>query len=279
MSNIFTDAIRVYARPDDRITGVEAQWITWMLLGPRGSYHVPVVTRCGPEGAYVDIQYGSGKSPDIVNFCQDHAPYLYGALWGRHYNEGGDQDIIWRGDVNDGPRRYCRYGFDEVRVATTTGDRPPVGPEAPWRRHPDGSWRLSVAGSYRTGNCRYADVGPMATPATPLPDPPPAALPTPTTPNDGGEALTALHPHWLAPLADDHPDATLIEYRWRGRVVHRAREEDDWDGPAWQHRCADDWDNCLDPDFLRATGATGLLAPDEVYERDREDWEKRSSRW
>src|SRR5690348_7404797 len=119
MSNIFTDAIRVHARPGGRISGVEAQWITWMLLGRGGSYHVPVLTRCGPEGAYVDIQYGSGKSPDIVNFCQDHAPYLYGAVWGRHHNEGRERDVIWQGDVNDGPYRYCRYGFDEVRVTTT----------------------------------------------------------------------------------------------------------------------------------------------------------------
>ncbi|MES4901624.1 MULTISPECIES: hypothetical protein [unclassified Streptomyces] len=281
MSNIFTDAIRVYARPGDRIDGVEAQWLTWMLLGRGGSYHVPVVTRCGPEGRYVDIQYGSGKSPDIVNFCQDHAPYLYGAVWGRHHNEGRTKDVIWQGDVNDGPYRYCRYGFDEVRVATTSGDRPPVAPEADaaaaaWRRDPDGSWRLSVNGSYLTGNCRDAEVGPMATPATPLPDPPPTALSTPTTPNDWGESLSALDPLWLAPLADQHPAATLIEYRWRGRVVHRAREDDDWDGPSWQHRAADDWDNCLDPDFLRFTGATDLLAPDEVYARDREEWKERA---
>ncbi|ADI10559.1 hypothetical protein SBI_07439 [Streptomyces bingchenggensis BCW-1] len=277
MSNIFTDAIRVHARPGDRIDAVEAQWITWILLGRRGSYHVPVLIRREPDGAYVDIQYGSGKSPDIVNFCEDHAPYLYGAIWGRHYNEGSDRDVIWQDDVNDGPYRYCRYGFDEVRV-TTTDDRPPVAPEAPWRRHPDGSWRLSVNGSYLTGNCRQADVGPMATPTTPLPDPPPTALPTPTTPNDWGDPLRSIDPRWLAPLADEHPTATLVEYRWRGRIVHRAREDDDWDGPSWQHRCADDWDNCLDPEFLRATGATDLLAPDEVYARDRAEWEKRAAR-
>lgn len=282
MSNIFTSFVRVHAQPDRRIDRIEAEWITWMLLGPRGSYYVPVWFRCAPDGGYVDIQYGNGKSPDIVDFCDDHVgSWRYGAIWGRVFDEGGDQDVIWHGHVNDGPRGYCRYGFDEVRV-TAVGDGPPVAPERPWRRHSDGSWRLAVAGSYRSGNDRHTiDIGPDATPATPPPEPGPADLATPTTPNAWGEALTAVDPTWLAPLADAHPGVTLIEYRWRGRLVHRAREDhDEAEGlPTWQHRCADGWDNCLDADFLRFTGATGLLVPEEVYERDRRDWAERAARW
>ncbi|MFC7644325.1 hypothetical protein ACFQX6_29135 [Streptosporangium lutulentum] len=81
VSNIYTDFIRVYAQPNWRIDEVEAQWITWQLLGPRGSYHVPVVIRCAPAGQYVDIQYGSGKSHEIVNFCKNHVGYF--TIWGR----------------------------------------------------------------------------------------------------------------------------------------------------------------------------------------------------
>lgn len=255
MSNIRTDFVRVYARPDHRIDRVEAEWITWMLLGPRGSYHVPVVVQGGPGGRYADIQYGSGKSPDVVDFCADHVGgRRYSAIWGRRYDEGADADEIWRDDVNDGPRRSCRYGFDEVRIAIT-GDRPPVAATAAWRRQPDGSWRLPVAGSYRAGNDRTADVGPEATPTTTLPEPDPAALATPTTPSSAGAALIRVDPPWLGPLADKHPGVTHIEFRWRGRIVHRAREDDDEvEGRSWQHRCADDWDNCLDPEFLRFAG-------------------------
>ncbi|AWS41306.1 hypothetical protein [Streptosporangium sp. 'caverna'] len=268
MSNIFTDFIRVYAQPNRRIDEVEAQWITWQLLGPHGSYHVPVVIRCAPAGQYVDIQYGSGKSPEIVDFCENHVGYWrYQTIWGRHFDEGGTQDEIWRDDANEGPRRHCRYGFDEVRVITT-GERPAVGEQERWQRGCDGSWRLPIAGSYRTGNDRYAYVGSDATPTTKPPVPTPTALPTPTTPNARGEALAGIDPPWLAPLADEHPGVTLIEYRWRGRVVHRAREEDEEWGRSWEHRCADDWDNCLDPDFLRFVGATDLLVSEEVYRRD-----------
>jgi hypothetical protein len=278
VSNISTDFIRVYAQPGHRIDEVEAHWIAWMLLGPGGSYHVPVWIRCGSRGRYAEIQYGSAKSPDIVDFCQNHIGYWrYSTIWGRKFNEGGSQDVIWRDDINDGPRRFCRYGFDEVRVITADG-QPPMAVEAPWRRDLEASWRLRVAGSYRTGNSRFAGVGPCATPAADLPDPDPKDLPlaTPTTPNIDGEELLSIEPRWLAPLADGDPGATLIEYRWRGRVVHWSSFESieryyDPD-PDWQHRCADDWDNCLDPDFLRFVDAANLLAGEEVYDRDQRDW-------
>ncbi|MCT2592171.1 hypothetical protein LHJ74_20060 [Streptomyces sp. N2-109] len=291
MSNIFTDFIRVYADPRDKTWGAErigeteAEWITWMLLGRNGSYHVPVYTRRHSGGEYVDVQYGGGKSPDIVGFCE--LPY-YHAIWGRHYDEGSCEDVIWRDDVNDGPRSYCRYGFDEVRVIGA-GDSPPMAPQEPWQRHSDGSWRLGVAGSYRTGNDRSADVGSSASPTTPMgggmgddeergikQD----GLPTPTTPNYFGNEQVGMDPPWLAPLGtfEQPPGVALVEFYWRGRRVHRARLEDGPDGRDWEHRCADDWDNCIDADFLRFTGETSLLAPDKVYERDRRDWGRRR-RW
>ncbi|MFC4913444.1 hypothetical protein [Actinomadura gamaensis] len=281
MSNIYTDFVRVHARPDDQINEVEAQWIAWMLLGRNGSYWVPVSIRRGPQGRYADIQYGSGKSPDIVSFCSDYVGSHYSTIWGRHYDEGGSEDVIWQDDVNDGPRRFCRYGFDEVRVVTADG-QPPMVPETSWQRR-EGAWCVEVAGSYRTGNDRSADVGPCATPTTDVPDPDPADLPfpTPTTPTTNGDELTGIDPSWLAALTARDSTATSIEYRWRGRLVHSASfqavERYYETGPSWHHRAADDWDNCLDPEFLRFTGATDLFAPAEVYERDRQDWE--SATW
>jgi hypothetical protein len=269
VSNIFTTSVRVYAQPGRRIDEIEAQWITWMLLGPRGSYCVPVWTRCEPDGRYVDIQYGSGKSDTIVDFCDDQIGRgRYSTIWGRTIDDGHGLDIIWHHNVSTGPHTFCRYGFDEVRVQGP-GDEPPVARDAPWRRQADGSWRLAVAGSYRTGNDR-TDIGPNRGPVTEPIDPGPTGLATPTTPDWHGSPLTSIDPPWLAPLTDLNPGATLIEYYWQGRVVHRVRESE---SHRLEDRCADDWDNCLHPAFLIEVGATHLLAPEEVYERDRRDWD------
>lgn len=271
MSNIFTESIRVYARQDSVIEPAESEWITWMLMGPTGSYWVPVFTRRHPSGRYADVQFGSGKGNGIGHFWESFG-YRYQMMWGRCFDEGKTVDEIWRDDV-EGSRRYCRYGFDQVRVATV-GDRPPVAPDAPWRRQPDGSWTLTVDGSYHAGNDRSMSVGSAATPASACPEPGPTALATPTTPAENGGPLECIEPAWLAPLADEHPAVTLIEYRWRGRLVHRARRDasdDPEEAPYWQHRCADDWDNCLDADFLRAAGAGDLRAPAEAHEQGRRD--------
>jgi hypothetical protein len=111
----------------------------------------------------------------------------------------------------------------------------------------------------------------------PVPDPAVLPLPTPTTPTVGGEEPTGVDPPWLASLTAGESTAVSVEYHWRGRLVHRASfqvmERYYETTPDWHHRSADHWDNCLDPDFLRFTGATDLLASEEVYERDRRDWE------
>lgn len=157
--------------------------------------------------------------------------------------------------------------------------RSPELPEAPWQRESDGSWRLGITGSYRTGNGRSLSVGPRIapTPEMPQPDPEKLPLPTPTTPTTDGEELTSIDPPWLAALTSERSAVTSVEYRRRGRTVHWASFqvlEQCWETvPDWHHRCADDWDNCLDPEFLRFTGATELLADEAVYERDRWDWE------
>lgn len=281
MSNFWTEFVRVYAQSGHRIYEAEAQWITWMLLGPCGSYHVPVRVRRDPRGRYVDIQYGSGKSSDTVDFCLDHVGGpRYSTIWGRCYRAEDCEEVIWQGDVNDGPRRYCRYGLDEVRVITADGRRS-TAIDAPWQPAPNGSWQLKTAGSYRTGNDRTAGVGHSAVPTIAPVDVDAAVVPlaTPTTPNLDGEELVSIDPPCLGLLTEGTSTALLVEYRWRGRPVHRA-----WPLPAdgivgseneWAHRCADDWDNTLGPEFLRFTGATDLVIPAEFCRRDEEDWVKR----
>ncbi|WP_131737742.1 hypothetical protein [Actinomadura roseirufa] len=164
-----------------------------------------------------------------MDFCRDYiGTGPYAAIWARHFNEGGTQDVIWQDDVNDGPRRFCRYGLDEVRVVAADEGRlpacvadadggPPRTPGEPWRRDPDGSWRRRVAGSYRAGNDRSAEVGADATPATVPPEPEPAdrALATPTTPNLFGDEPTRVDPPWLASLTEGRSGAALVDWYHR----------------------------------------------------------------
>ncbi|MGI5231282.1 hypothetical protein [Actinoallomurus sp. CA-142502] len=102
---------------------------------------------------------------------------------------------------------------------TTADGRPPT--DAPRRRHADGSWRIEVTSGYRTGNDRFAGVGPCATPTTdpPVPDPDVLPLPTPTTPTIGDEAPTAVDPPWLT---GEESAVVAIEHHCRRRLVHRA---------------------------------------------------------
>ncbi|MEV0646014.1 hypothetical protein AB0I28_12190 [Phytomonospora sp. NPDC050363] len=269
MGNIYTNFVRVHAWPGHHVLASEAEWITWRLLGPFGSYYVPVWFQVAPDGSFVDVQLG--RSHHIVDFCEELVGEAgYRAIWGRWFDEGGDRDEIWSEDVNDGPRRFCRYGFDEVRV---TARNPPVAPEK-WHRAEDGTWRLAVDGSYRTGNDRsYIDIGSRATPGMPLPETEEPILATPTTPNDSGRALTALEPQWLAPLADEELDVERIDYLWRGRVVHRGFWGPNREGEReWQDRAADDWDNCVDAGFLRFNGMPAFPVPAKAAHGDLADW-------
>ncbi|MFB7721645.1 hypothetical protein [Nocardia sp. NPDC056100] len=279
MSNIFTDFVRVYAHPGHRIQHSEAEWIAAMLIDfargdhrDVGSYWVPVWFRVAEDRSYADIQYGSGKSLGMEDFLQVLNTERYRAVWQRQNNEGGSQDVISRNHP-EGESSLCRYGFDEVRVRSAAA-RPPCAPDQDWHRNADDIWRLAVPGSYRTGNER-ADmkIGPLAGLTRPPSPQTESSLTTPTTPCYFGDRLAAIDPPWLEPLADEPPDSTLVEFRWRGRIVHRARMEDTEWGRDWEHRSADDWDNCLDAEFLRFNGAEDTLVPPEVRARDRRDRE------
>jgi hypothetical protein len=276
MSNILTEYVRIFARPGHRIFQYEAEWIAVnVTVGPdgdgRSTYFVPVHLRIGADRRWVDIQYGCGKGHGLWDFWDRYGDSeRYEALWVRLFDEGSDHDVIEEGPGPD--RRFCRYGFDELRV-TMVDERPPVGPPELWDRLSGRIFRAKLNGSYRTGNGRTdshanGDVGLL----TPLTEPTEPWLATPTTPCCRGTELAAVEPDWLEPLADYHPDVTEMEYRWRGRVVHRARHEQTEYGPDWQHRNADDWDNCLDPRYLAATGMTELLSSSRAYRRDEQDW-------
>jgi hypothetical protein len=229
VSNIITEFLRIQAWTGSSISPDEASWIVSRLLADRGSYYVPVAARLAPDRRHVDIQWGSAKSLGLIAFWDEYGDQ-YSGLWTRQFDPSYPWDIIWRGDPNGRDARSCRYAFDEVRV---TGARP--GED--WEPYGSGVWRLAVSGSYLTCNSRV-QVSERS-----------GGLVTPTTPCYDDVAFEVLEPAGLERCWDA---AARVEFRWRGRLVHRAQEEYDafLGRRQWEHRSADDWDNCADERFL-----------------------------
>jgi hypothetical protein len=268
VSNITTDFIRIYAWQGYEIGSAEAEWIVEELLSDAGSYWVPVTVRLADDHGYVDIQYGGGKGAGIGDFYDRYVDQ-YDAMWGRVNDPAWDTDRIWLGDPNrEWPYRTCRYGFDELCVTTVDGhgDDLPDVPGEQWHRHDDGTWRISVTGIYHTSNSRtdldHNRVGPGARLSkrawdVSWPVLRSGGLATPTTPAFDGSSMHLVQPVQLRPLLANRwpeppPGIHQLEFRWRGRLVHRVRSEDGeiHGRPTWQHRSADDWDNCVDPAFV-----------------------------
>ncbi|RCV55904.1 hypothetical protein DEF23_00745 [Marinitenerispora sediminis] len=259
--------MRIHARPRQVIDRAEAEWIAEQVLADRGSYWVPVVVTLAPDRRRVDLQYGNGKAAGC-DFLYDHVG-RYAAAWLRGHNEGDEsRDYISGPDPesHDAESRPCRYGFDEVRVTAPTGALPAPppaghGPAPSWQRLSDSTWRLAVEGHYVTGNDRAdMEAGPVLREIVwnaPAMEVRPGGLVTPTTPAYHDSSFASLFPPELGALTGDgsasgEPIAQRVEFRWRGRVVHRVQQEymeilDEWD---WEHRSADGWDNCVDPGYL-----------------------------
>lgn len=268
VSNIITDFVRIHAWAGHGISRAEAEWISERLLSDRGSYWVPVTIHLAPSRSHVDIQYGSGKSTGMVEFWADYGDQ-YDAVWTRSYDPARSFDLIWSGDPNTGYRqaRSCRYAFDEVRVTGPAGGLPAIGGDArgprnasgDWQPYADGVWRSLVRGSYLTCNSRVdMNTGPRLRGVdwnAPRISTRPSGLSTPTTPCYDSVSIEVLEPAELAVLTtgrSTRPPARRVEFFWQGRLVHRAQEDhDDFLGErTWQHRSADGWDNCADPEFL-----------------------------
>jgi hypothetical protein len=280
VSNIITDFVRIRAWAGYTISRAEVDWITRQLLSDRGSYWVPVAVHLAQDQCHVDIQYGSGKSIGMVDFWDDYGEQ-YDAVWTRSESGYHDWDIIWQGGPNTGYRqaRPCRYAFDEVRVTGPVDELPQVqalsfdvlrgkprgrrGMAVAWQPHTEGVWRLPVRGTYLTCNSRVdMTTGPHITDIDwnlPRANEQPGGLTTPTTPCYDDTRLQVLEPSELTALtaADGYwrlarPAIQRVQFFWRGRPVHQAQVVyDEFYGKnVWQHRSADGWDNCADPEFL-----------------------------
>lgn len=266
MANIFTNFLRVLPHPGETITTGEAEWIVGRVLNDRGSYNVPVSVRRPADGGLLDIQAGSMKNPDFHAFWED-APARYAFVWERFFDEGGDFDDL-RGYGPDGQESAfgpCWYGFDEVRVTAPAAALPNLGAHAAgWTPFGDGRWRAELDGRYRAGNDR-TDIETAGAGSRKVEWNPPVAgvgqggLATPTTPAYHPTEVGGVEPDALQPLvvhcyrdAARHPQVERVELLWRGRVVHRSQweYEDACAEYEWDGRNADDWDNCLNPEYL-----------------------------
>ncbi len=144
--------------------------------------------------------------------------------------------------------RPCRYGFDEIQVHRATARLPELtldGDVQYWRG----------AGSYLTRNCSAS----MLARFEPLP----------------GDELARSEPIDALALLSDTPFAS-VEWRWRGRVVHRVTGRDGRpdhhpfrESSTVQHETGDGWDNCIDDVYLLRFGDPELRRPPAVYEGDR----------
>ena len=278
VSNILTSAVRVFAKPGRPLSRAVAEEVVAAMRADNGSRWVPVTAALGSGGKWLDVQFGSSKNPGWPEFWEFRGEE-FDSMWVRTSDEGGRPDTITHSlraeDFHFRDPRPVRYGFDRVVV---TGPRAAL-PEPPdvaedWSQVGTGIWMSSAQGSYQAVNDR-SDMreGPSVwikesgwEPGRPALHP--FELTTPTTPARYSFGVACFEPAWLGGLLADgetppDPEIQRIDLYWRGRLVHRVQMYQDWwldDAtddyvpsplpPAWEHRSADFWDNCLDPDYL-----------------------------
>ncbi|CAL9416445.1 hypothetical protein [Nocardiopsis sp. TNDT3] len=265
MSNVYTNFLRVIPRPGRRIERCEAEEVIGRVLNGRGSYNVPVTVRLTAGGSLLDIQAGCGKNPGFYDFWDKHHG-RYTCMWERFFDDGGLQDTItYHGQEGGTDHGVFWYGFDEVRVLGAAEHLPDLGvPLVHWKPFGDGAWRADVSGRYQTGNDRtdIEKAGPCSMKVEwnpPVMDVAPGGLATPTTPSHWNAEIVRMEPSGLHGFVERGHHGTAkgsraecVELLWRGRVVHRTQMEydTDFDEYVWEQRSADDWDNCLDPNYL-----------------------------
>ncbi|NKY87206.1 hypothetical protein [Nocardia veterana] len=260
MANIASTFVRMDLRdPADVLLERE---VLEEILGPPGTYHVPVWSR--QDGGTLDLQFGvrwggEGVADRIWNTFRGRVT----SVWVRWYNDGGEFDDIEHRPMAPWPLRSnvycyrggtwirrCRYAYDGIRVTWRTVPGAAAATLGGWRWHRDGAAHIAAAaGDYLAGN-DWCDL---------LDDP---TLATPTTPTRGigpyeGDFEYEPFRWWRAaqlPAALSDSDlslilcaATRLELTWHGRAVMVMARDD---AGAWRFFSLDDWDNCADPAYL-----------------------------
>jgi hypothetical protein len=246
MANIATVATAAFVKPGVPRGQVTAHGLLRAMTRYYGrTYCVPVWSYDDYPNRCIYVQHGEKWSPTGVNSAWErYSPFL-SALWVRWYDDGGDHDAIYRFPHHS--NNWCRYGFDSVRVsAAESAPSPHLGPG--WIQSQPGVWETTLSGSYLAGNDRCDiladDRHPLRSPTTPA----------------CGRMFARSHFIWagaelpseveqLAPAFSSGVER--VELLWRGRrtQVYRRLNDRWW---AWH---LDDWDNCVDPEWLASRAA------------------------
>jgi hypothetical protein len=247
MANIATVTTAAFVKPDVPRGRVTARALLRAMTHYGSTYCVPVWTYDDYPRRCIYVQHGEKWSPTGVNGAWARYHTVLDALWVRWYDSGDDFDVIFRHDR--GSSRLCLYGFDAVRIVLAPGAGP-VALGAGWSACGPGVWESALGGSYLAGNNR-SDI---------LADDYPT-LPSRTSPVCAGVcALGGFNwsnvemPPELAGLTPILAAcAAGVELLWHGRPtrVYRLRGERWWVWPL------DDWDNCVDADWLAFCAARG----------------------
>ncbi len=253
MANIATGFVRLFPKENHLL---QVGDILSLLCNWHGdSYHVPIFVRQNEFSLVTDIQFGDRweTAHGLDDVWNKHSEALK-ALWWRNFNDGGDHDNIgWiddTGSSNGLPEhtpKWCRYGFDHMRI-TWKSDKLVDDFGLSWDKQ-DGTWNLEINGSYRAGNdrcnllLRDQDIKPM---------------PTLTTLTRGRRTdrlywdNDEFTPRLSQLLLSCEEQADTIEFFWKQRLVRLQRSPQNTGSQRryWQDFCLDDWDNCVDDDWL-----------------------------
>jgi hypothetical protein len=257
MANIATGFVRLIPKTNDFYDLPVGDILKLLLSSWEGkSYHVPIFVRQDEVTLVTDFQFGGkwGVTYEAKEVWYEYESVLE-AIWLREYDAGGDHDrIMWldHTDASYQQIKRCRYGFDSMRI-TWKINRVPDDFGLQWTKS-ENAWSLAVQGSYFAGNDRCS-LG--------LYDPGNTPMKTLTTLTRGrgieDELVWVLDEFQLMPtdLISHVQDSTdIVEFFWKGRLVRIQKREATirypslQSKPGWHEYCLDDWDNCVDSDWL-----------------------------
>ncbi len=269
MANIATGFVRLFPKHDPHPHLLPVGDILRLLCGWEGrSYHVPVFVRQNEFSLVTDFQFGDKWAAyhGIEEVWEQYRSDLE-AIWWRNYDSGGDHDSIgWIDEA--GPShtlpghnpRWCCYGFDHLRITWQRGHAI-FGVGMPWDKDAYVT-SIAIRGSYRAGNDRCNLL---------LGDPDRSPMPTPTTLTRGYDTdqltwdLDEFRPPFAQLLSICQTHAESVEFLWNQRLVRCQRSAIHGASGRryWQNYSLDDWDNCVDADWLAFSGLSFATDPAE----------------
>ncbi len=271
MANIATVFVRVDQQSGTVVTAEDIlDAATWR----RGTYNIPFWHR--RTGSLLDVQLGTRwTGTRVLDLVWESFGEQLDSAWVRHGEDGSDDpDVIehrtHRTATEDlGQPRWCRFGYDSIRVRLlpSTADRiPDALTDLKWQVH-HGWWQAPIAGWRYGQNERKSWFADETT----------ASRETPSTPEiaywglpseewlDDWRSTTKLPSRLIDALADAEPQLSGVELTWKGRPVAAAERIEHMatgrptrlvtepEAP-WGWWSLDDWDNCVDEQFLTAFG-------------------------